>query len=68
MCKLCLISNNKITLSHQRKLVANFQAAVFLYFNNHLIYKYTIAINNKKVITLVHKIIIQSKLSRFKIR
>lgn len=65
MSKLCLLSNNKFILIHRTKLVANFLVGVCFYFNNQ-IYKVMIAINNKKI--LLRKIIILSKLSKFKIR
>jgi len=65
MPKLRLISNNKFILIHLQKLVANFLVGVSLWSNNQ-IYKDTIVINNKKI--LQHKIIILSKLNKFKIR
>lgn len=65
MSKLCLLSNNKFILTHLPKLQANFQVGVSLFFNNQ-IYKHTIVINNKKI--LVDKIVILSKLSKFKIK
>ena len=60
-----LISKHKFILIHRIRLVPNFQVAVCSFFNNQ-IYKDTIAINNKKI--LVRKIIILSKLNKFKIK
>jgi len=65
MSKLCLLSNNKFILKHLPKLLAQFQVGVSLFFNNQT-YKHMIVINNKKI--LVKKIIILSKLSKFKIK
>jgi len=58
-----LINKHKFILIHRIRLVPNFQVAVCSFFNNQ-IYKDMIAIKTIQGF----KIIIRSKLSKFKIR